>query len=333
MTDSVNQAALTDMDVTAGVDIGGTNTAVGIVDSAGRELAAATMTTDARGGVDSFARRLAALINQLCKGLPVSYSLRGIGIASPAANYRDGTIESPANLSWGTINMVALMKQFFDLPIAIANDGDAAALGEMTFGAARELDNYLVVTLGTGLGAGIVTGGVLLRGETGVAGELGHVIMEPGGRECGCGRRGCAETYVSATGLRRTVYDLLARRTAPSELRSIAFDALTGKKVYALALGGDPIACEAFQVTGAYLGRLLANVVAVLDPQAVILAGGLANAGELLLVPTRTVFEEHVLSIHKEKIDLLISSLPDGQAAVLGASHLVRVRMQEDLVS
>lgn len=318
--------------VTAGVDLGGTNTSVGIVDGRGRVVATSTIPTDARGGAESFVAMLAAKIQRLCKELPVPCMLAGIGIASPAANTKDGLIHSPANLPWGTVDIVAMTRKFFDLPVTLLNDGDAAALGEMKFGAARGMSNFIVITLGTGLGAGIVSRGSLVHGESGVAGELGHVILEPGGRECGCRRLGCAETYVSATGLRRTVFELLAQKTAASALRGISFNHLSAKSVFELAQAGDAIARESFELTGQYLGRLLTNAVAVFDPEAIVLAGGLAHAGDMLFEPTRRTFEELVLEQYRGKVRILASGLPDGQAAILGASQRALLMKRESLV-
>ena len=322
---------MNETEVTVGIDIGGTNTTAGIIDPAGRELAVTRFPTDAPGGAESYIRRLALTIEDLRSGLQGSYILQGIGIASPAANHRDGTIQRPANLPWGTINIVEMLRQYFDLPIMVVNDSNAAALGEMKYGSAKGMRNFILITLGTGLGAGLVMQGELLHGETGAAGELGHMGLDPQGRECGCGRRGCVETYVSATGIRRTAFELLAVRISPSQLRTMTFDGLTAKHLSELAEKGDAIAREAFEITGMHLGRMLANVVAVFDPQAVILSGGLANAGELLLGPTRRTFEANLMDVYKDRVKIIRSMLPDGRAAVLGASSLVRVSQQEDV--
>jgi glucokinase len=259
--------------------------------------------------------------------------LGGIGIASPAANFISGTIHQPANLAWGTINIVEMLKKYFNLPVAVVNDANAAAIGELKFGSAQRMNNFIVITLGTGLGAGIVVNGQLLQGGTGVAGELGHMTLDPNGRECGCGRSGCVETYISATGIRRTVFELLARRTIESPLRSTTFLELTSKKIFELARGGDVIANEAFEITGMQLGRMLANMVAVFDPTAVILTGGLANAGELILEPTRRAFEANLLSVFKGQVSILQSKLSDGRASVLGASSLVRSSLKEGVLA
>jgi len=317
------------VDITVGIDIGGTNTTVGVIDRGGQVLTVTKYATNATGGADSYVRRLALTVEDMCAGLPEGHTLRGIGIASPAANHRNGTIDRPANLSWGTINIVEMLGEYFDLPITVVNDSNAAALGELKYGSGKGMKNFVVITLGTGLGAGLVVNGQLLQGETGAAGELGHVTINPQGRECGCGRRGCVETYVSATGIRRTAFELLVQRTAESRLRTMSFVELSAMKLYELAQTGDTIAREAFEVTGKHLGRLLTNIVAVLDPQAVIVSGGLANAGELILGPTRRAFEANVLDVYKGRVKIIQSALPDGRAAVLGASSLVQSSLQE----
>jgi glucokinase len=320
---------VSNQDITVGIDIGGTNTTVGIISSTGQELALTRFPTNAVDGADGYVRRLALTIEDLSAGLHEPYTLRGIGIASPAANHREGTIRRPANLPWGTINIVAMLKEYFDLPITVVNDSNAAALGEMEYGSAKGMRTFVVITLGTGLGAGLVVNGQLVHGETGAAGELGHITVNPAGRECGCGRRGCVETYVSATGIRRTAVELLAVRTSESQLRTVSFLELSAKRIFEFATSGDVIAREAFEITGKHLGRMLTNIVAVLDPQAVILSGGLVNAGELLLEPTRRAFESNVLDVYKNSVRIIQSVLPDGRSAVLGASSLVRASLQE----
>jgi glucokinase len=319
---------LNDTDVTVGIDIGGTNTTVGIVDPSGHELAMSRFPTVAPSGAEGYVQRLASTMEELCDGLPSGCRLSGIGIASPAVNHLEGTIHQPANLEWGTINIVEMLGKYFDLPIAVVNDGNAAALGELKYGAAKGMENFVVITLGTGLGAGIVVHGQLLDGEAGAAGELGHMTLVPHGRECGCGRLGCVETYVSATGICRTAFELLAQSTTKSKLRSMMFVEVTSKKLFELAQAGDAIAREAFQITGKHLALVLTNIVAVLDPEAVIISGGLANAGELILDPTRRAFETHVLNVYKGRVKIIQSVLPDGHAAVLGASSLSRVLVE-----
>jgi len=213
--------------------------------------------------------------------------------------------------------------------VAVTNDANAALLGEMCYGVARGMSNVTMITLGTGLGGGIAIDGSLVQGAHGAAGEFGHITMAVEGRYCGCGRRGCAETYVSAPALLRTVFELLAVRLEESALRHISFSSLTAEDVSKFALEGDALATEAFNVTGWYLGRLIANVAAAFDPEAVILFGGLMNAGDLLVAPARRSFEEHALAIARDRIKILVSGLNDGRAAILGASRLVRDALVE----
>jgi len=311
-------------DVTIGVDIGGTTTSVGVVDSNGKRLYMTRFPTRGQESAQQFLPRLAQVIRNLLNELHPVRQLQGIGIASPAANWRAGTVEHPANLNWGTVNIVEMMRSFFPVPVVVANDCDAAVFGEMQYGAAKGMKNFIMISMGTGLGGGIVIDGKLFQGEHGAAAEFGHITIDAEGRVCGCGRRGCVETYVSASGLRRTVAELLARQTDSSALRGMSFDEITAEEVYNLARSDDRIATRAFALTGEYLGRMLSNIVATLDPQAVVLYGGLVNAGDLLAEPTRRSFEENALHRYRGQVDILISALNNGEAAILGASSLVR---------
>jgi len=328
-----DETTLNNTDVTVGVDIGATNTRIGLVDPAGQELATARFQTVAFADAEEYLRHLSLAIEELGRGLPSGGTLTGIGIASPAADPANGTIYRPANLRWGTINITEMLRRHFDLPITLINDGNAAALGELHYGSARGMTNLIVITLGTGLGAGIIVHGQLLEGQGGAAGELGHMILVPDGRECGCGRRGCAETYVSSTGICRTAFELLALRTTKSQLRSMTFAELTSKKLFECALEEEAIAREAFEQTGAHLGLMLSNVATMFDPEAIFLSGGLANAGLLLLEPTRRAFMSNALEVYKQSVKILLSELPDGRAAVLGASWLVRSSLRHHAVS
>jgi glucokinase len=219
------------------------------------------------------------------------------------------------------------MKKHFDIPIAILNDADAAALGEHTLGVAREMKNFIVLTLGTGLGSGIFVDEHLMRGENGLAGELGHITIEEGGRECTCGRTGCLETYVSANGIKRSVSYFLSVSGLESELKNISFNELTSKKVYELALVNDPVALEVFNYTGEILGKALANVVTVFNPEAIILFGGIADSNELLLNPTIYFFEKNLLNFYKGRVRILKSGLQNGKAAVYGACEFTKKMM------
>lgn len=306
-----------------GVDIGGTNTVIGAVDRSGRFLFKTSFPTVGQKTVGDFIKRLTASIDKETRKTPAGFILHGIGLAAPAAQHREGIVKDPANLHWGTVNLVEIIKHQFGVPTAITNDSNAAALGELRYGAGYGKNNFVVLTLGTGLGAGVVVDGRLLYGNNDMAGELGHVVLEYNGRRCGCLRRGCAETYISASGLRRTAIELLARDTDESPIRAISFNDLSAKRIFELASDGDVIATRAFEVTGAYLGRLLANTVAAFDPELVILSGGLTEAGDLLLLPTRKSFEENVLLSHWGTVEIVKSALTNGDAAILGASSLV----------
>lgn len=315
-----------------GVDIGGTNTALGVVDESNAILFETSFLTRAEEGIYAFIDRLNTEIKNAFAPFSDSHILEGIGIAAPSANYMTGIIESPANLKWGDVNFIDLMTKHFHVPIALINDANAAALGEQKFGRAQGMQNFMVLTLGTGFGAGIVIDGRVLHGESGFAGELGHMIVERNGRYCNCGRQGCLETYVSASGIKRTVFSLLGKQTIQSELRGVKFDQLSAKQISEKALKGDPIALQAFEVTGEYLGNALATIATFMDPKAFILSGGLVEAEELLLEPTIKYFERALLHIYKGKISILKSSLQNGKAAVLGSCSFVRDVITESVL-
>lgn len=312
------------IDVTLGVDIGGTNTKFGLVDREGKCVAEMSIPTEAREPAENLIARLHEKVEEMCRPLAGEYNLKGIGIGAPNANYYRGTVENPPNLNWkGVVDISALFRNYYDLPVAVTNDANAAALGEMLYGAAKGMKNFIVITLGTGLGSGIVSHGELVYGADGFAGEIGHTIVDPQGRECGCGQRGHLETYASATGICRTVSELISVRRGESELRSIAPRDLTSKMISEAANRGDEIAKEAFEITGRILGMKLADSVAHLSPEAIILFGGLAAAGPLIFEPTGRSLEEHLLPIFKNKVMLLPSGLKEGDTAVLGASALI----------
>ena len=268
-------------EIVLGIDIGGTTTAFGFVDRHGKLLATGVIPTAAEQPAEALVARLQAEIGALQAGLPPGLQLKGIGIGAPNANYRRGTVENPPNLNWGaSVNLVELFQRFYALPVAVTNDANAAALGELYFGGARTMPDFLVITLGTGLGSGIVANGELLYGADGFAGELGHTVVDPQGRQCGCGKAGCLETYVSATGLCRTTFALLAERREPSPLREVSYQQMTAQKVFAAAGAGDVIALAAFAATARILGMKLADAVAHTGPEAIFLAGGLASKGK-----------------------------------------------------
>lgn len=309
--------------VTLGIDIGGTNTTYGLVSNSGEILMQNGLPTNAMDPAEDLFKRLFEQFDSEFENKKNELELVGIGIGAPNANYYRGTVESPPNLNWGVVDLKGLLKKYYDLPSAITNDANAAALGELKFGTAKGMKNFIQITLGTGLGSGIVVDGKLLYGYSGFAGEMGHVISIRDGRKCGCGRRGCLETYVSASGLSRTLYELLADSNENSVLRDKSINEIDSKAIYEAAVTGDKIAQNAFKFTGKILGEAMADAVAYLSPEAIILFGGLANAGDLLLNPVKKHFENNLLSFYKGKIKILSSGLPEGDAAVLGASALI----------
>jgi glucokinase len=306
-------------EVAVGLDIGGTNTKIGIVDEVGNCLSQTSIDTASYVKVEDYIKTLHREISDLL-GNDSDYSLQEIGIGAPNANYYKGTIEQAPNLPWkGFIEFVKLLKQYFDVPMAITNDANAAAIGEMVYGGAKGMDNFLVITLGTGLGSGFVVNGKLMYGADGFAGELGHVTVYNNGRQCGCGRKGCLETYVSATGIKRTVYELLADRNDSSELRDISFNKLTAEMITQAALREDAIALTAFDFTGEILGKKLADTIAL----TIFIFGGLANAKDLIFQPTWHHMEKNLMKIYQNKVKLLPSLLKHKNAGVMGASALV----------
>jgi glucokinase len=310
-------------EVVLGIDIGGTNTAFGAVDREGNCLLEGTIATAGYAEPEAYVAAVHKKLKQLLSSVPDA-SLRGIGIGAPNGNYYNGSIEFAPNLRWkGVIPIGALFEKYFHLPVKVTNDANAAAIGEMVYGGAKGMRDFIVITLGTGLGSGIVSNGQLVYGHDGFAGELGHTIVDPNGRQCGCGRRGCLETYASAPGIKRTAFALLAESIAESKMRSITFEELTAAMISQFAMEGDAVAREAFEYTGRILGIKLADAIAHTSPEAIFLFGGLANAGALIFEPTRRSMEEHVLKIYQNKVRLLPSGLKEKNVAVLGASALL----------
>jgi glucokinase len=309
--------------VVLGVDIGGTNTKFGYVDREGNCLANASMPTHANQPAGVFFKRLQEKSKLMFRDLTGKCELAGIGIGAPNANFHKATIEHPPNLGWDYVDVRSELGKYYAVPMAVTNDANAAALGEMLFGAAKGMKDFMIITLGTGLGSGIVANGELIYGADGFAGEIGHTIVDPNGRQCGCGKRGCLEAYCSATGLCRTVQELICNTTEPSELRSVSFEALTAQRVSESAQRGDRLALQAFECCGNILGLKLADSVAHLSPEAIILFGGLAAAGELIFNPTRRSLEEHLFPIFRNKVKLMPSTLMEGNSAILGASALI----------
>lgn len=308
-----------------GIDIGGTNTVFGIVDARGHVVASDSIKTRKHTNFEDYIKELHEGAERLIKLNDAEGKIQGIGIGAPNANYFTGEIINPPNLPWGKVIPLAetVSKAFGGIPVAITNDANAAALGEMTYGAARGLKDFIMITLGTGVGSGIVVNGQLVYGHDGFAGELGHVIMKRNnGRVCGCGRTGCLEAYCSATGVARTAREFLEIRTEPSLLRNIALEDITSKDVYDAAMAGDMIAKEVFDYTGKILGEAIADMICFSSPQAIVLFGGLAKSGDLLLRPLQESLEANIFPAFKGKTQVILSELKESDAAVLGASAL-----------
>ena len=307
-----------------GIDMGGTNTVFGIVDARGVVIASSSIKTQKHNNIDDYIDELYVEITRLMEANDAVGKVHGIGIGAPNANYYTGIIEDGVNLPWPTpVPLAKLVSEKFGIPVAITNDANAAAIGEMTYGAARGLKDFIMITLGTGVGSGIVINGQLVYGHDGFAGELGHVIMKRNnGRLCGCGRTGCLEAYCSATGVARTAREFLEARTDESLLRNMPIEDITSKDVYDAAIQGDKLAKDIFEFTGNMLGEALADFTVFSSPKAFVLFGGLAKSGDVLLKPLRQSLEKNMMSIFKGKVDVLVSELKEADAAVLGASAL-----------
>ena len=323
-----------DKNYVVGIDIGGTNTTFGIVDIRGNISATASFETNAfADDINAYLKHLSDLINRAVQANGLEGQVGGIGVGVPNGNYFDGTIGFAVNLPWKQkVPLAKLLGERTGLPVTLNNDANAATIGEMIYGAARGMRNFMVITLGTGLGSGIVVDGNLIYGANGYAGELGHIIVDREGRLCGCGRRGCLETYVSATGVARTAQVYLAQyHGKPSLLRALDPRDITSKDIYEAAVQGDLIALQVFRDTGTFLGRALANFVNFSAPEAIILFGGLVKAGEILMEPTRKAFYDNLLSIYDVK--LLTSLLRESDAAILGAAAIAWERIKQQPLS
>ena len=307
-----------------GIYIGGTNTVFGIVDARGVVIASSSIKTLKHADVNDYIEELYQGVMSLLKMNDAVDKIHGIGIGAPNANYYTGMIENAVNLPWPTpLPLAQMVSEKFGIPVAITNDANAAALGEMTYGAARGMKNFIMITLGTGVGSGIVINGQMVYGHDGFAGELGHTIVKRNnGRLCGCGRTGCLEAYCSATGVARSAREFLELRPDPSLLRNIPIESITSKDVYDAAVNGDKIAQEIFEYTGNILGEAFADFTVFSSPEAIILFGGLAKSGDLLMRPLRESMEKNMLAIFKGKVKVLLSELKEADAAVLGASAL-----------
>ncbi len=308
-----------------GIDIGGTGTKYGIVDRVGNLLFSGEMSTKEHLTVEPFIEALYENIAPLIEQAGGVGRIKGIGIGAPNGNFYKNTIEYAANLPWkGIIPFGKMAEDKFNLPVVLTNDANAAAIGEMMYGAAQGMNDFIMITLGTGVGSGIVANGKLIYGHDGFAGELGHTIIIPDGRlHEGTGKRGSLESYASATGVRLNALDFLEKSTAPSLLRAIPKEKIDSKQVHIAAMEGDELAKEIFDYTGKILGMALANFVMFSNPEAIILFGGLTKAGEFILKPTRECMEANLIQVFQHKVKILVSHLKESDAAILGASALV----------
>lgn len=309
------------MNVAVGIDIGGTSVTVALVDRQGGVVCSERIPVKSIGTIDLFTQILTDCIEKLRTSHQIE--LIGIGIGSPGANIHRGVIEKTANLPWENVPVVEILRLRFQVPVFLTNDANLFALGEKAFGGASALEDFVVVTLGTGVGAGIYCGGALLLGRDGLGGEIGHVIIEKDGRSCGCGRRGCLERYVSAGGLVQTAREMLDSDSEPSLLHVLPADEMDAGLISEAAASGDKVALEIFNYTGELLGKSLADLVTYLNPEAIFLGGGLAQAGPVLFEPTIRSFEAHLLGIYSRPIPIMPCAIPGDQAGVIGAAALV----------
>ena len=307
-----------------GLDLGGTNSVFGIVDSRGNIKATTAIKTQGYDTVDDYVDAAVNALQPIIDQVGGLSQIKAMGIGAPNGNFYNGTIEYAPNLSWGHDGVVPLAKMFSErlnnLPVALTNDANAAAIGEMTYGVARGMTNFIDITLGTGVGSGIVINGQMVYGSDGFAGELGHMVVRPDGRSCGCGRKGCLEAYCSATGVARTAREFLETSDEPSLLRDMNPEDITSYDVSVAASKGDALANRVYTFTGELLGEACANFATFCSPEAFIFFGGLTKAGDLLMEPLKKSYDAHVLKIYKNKAKFLISSLEGSSAAVLGAS-------------
>ena len=309
-----------------GLDLGGTNSVFGIVDQRGEIKATTAIKTQGYDKVEDYVKASVDALQVIIEQVGGIDNIKAMGIGAPNGNYYNGTIEYAPNLAWAHDGIVPLAQMFSDqlgIPVALTNDANAAAIGEMTYGVARGMKNFIMITLGTGVGSGIVVNGQLLYGHDGFAGELGHVIMRrENGRPCGCGRTGCLEAYCSATGVARTAREFLATRQDASLLRELDPEQITSLDVSIAAGKGDALAKEIYEFTGNMLGEACADFAAFSSPEAFVFFGGMAKAGDLIMEPIKKSYDEHVLKIFKGKAQFLVSSLDGASAAVLGASAI-----------
>jgi len=306
-----------------GLDLGGTNSEVGIVDKNANIIASTRVKTAGHGDINQYVDDCVAALRPIIEQVGGIEKIHAMGIGAPNGNYYSGSIEFAPNLPWkGKIPLAQMFHERLGIPVRLTNDANAAAIGEMQYGAAKGMQNFIMITLGTGVGSGIVVNGQLVYGCDGFAGELGHVIVERDGRQCGRGRKGCLETYCSATGVARTAREIIEKTDKPTLLREIPLDKIESKDVAIAAGKGDEVAKQIFEETGRILGEACANFTAFSSPEAYIFFGGLAKAGDLIMNPIKKAYDEHVLRIFTDKAKFLVSELDGAGAAVLGASAL-----------
>lgn len=308
-----------------GLDLGGTNSVFGIVDRRGSIIATTSVKTQEQNDVEVYVDKCCVALNKIIEEVGGIDKIQAMGIGAPDANFYTGIIDNPANLPWkGEIPLAKMFSERLGIPVAVTNDANAAAVGEMMYGAAKGMKNFIMITLGTGVGSGIVVNGQVIYGSDGFAGELGHVIVDKSSeaRSCGCGRKGCLETYCSATGVARTAKKMLRESDRPTVLRELPIEEITSKDVAIAAGKGDKLAKEIFEYTGKVLGAACADFAAFCSPEAFIFFGGLTKAGDLLMDPIKKAYDENVLFLYKNKAQMIVSELDDASAAILGASAL-----------
>lgn len=306
-----------------GLDLGGTNSEFGIVDQNANIVASTRVKTAGHGDINQYVDDCVAALRPVIEEVGGIEKIHAMGIGAPNGNYYSGSIEFAPNLPWkGQIPLAQMFSERLGIPVRLTNDANAAAMGEMQYGAARGMQNFIMITLGTGVGSGIVVNGQMVLGCDGMAGELGHVIVEKNGRQCGCGRKGCLETYCSATGVARTAREIIEKTDKPTLLREIPLDKIESKDVAIAAGKGDEVAKEIFEETGRILGEACANFAAFSSPEAFIFFGGLTKAGDLIMDPIKRAFDANVLTIFRNKAKFIVSELDGAGAAVLGASAL-----------
>ncbi|MBQ6434231.1 MAG: ROK family protein [Bacteroidaceae bacterium] len=306
-----------------GLDLGGTNSEFGIVDQNANIIASTRVKTAGHGDVNQYVDDCVAALQPIIEQVGGIEKIHAMGIGAPNGNYYSGSIEFAPNLPWkGKIPLAQMFSERLGIPVRLTNDANAAAMGEMQYGAARGMQNFIMITLGTGVGSGIVVNGQMVLGCDGMAGELGHVIVEKDGRQCGCGRKGCLEAYCSATGVARTAREIIEKTDKPTILREIPLDKIESKDVAIAAGKGDEVAKQIFEETGRILGEACANFAAFSSPEAFIFFGGLTKAGDLIMNPIKKAYDESVLRIFRDKAKFIVSELDGAGAAVLGASAL-----------